>query len=107
MCWDTTPPRRDSAFARLAGRAAKRLQLQERLAHEIADAVADLTHSPDVAVAVRGRHLCMEARGAETEAVVSTLVDGGAFRIDAELFNRFLAITYGADQKPTPGQDRF
>ena len=74
-----------SKFARIARRAAHRLQLQERLAEEIADAVTELTGSTDVAILVRGRHLCMEVRGIRTPARVDSLVTRGAFRHDPGL----------------------
>jgi GTP cyclohydrolase I len=74
-----------SKFARIARRAAHRLQLQERLAEEIADAVTELAGSADVAILVRGRHLCMEVRGIRTPAQTESLVTRGAFRHDPSL----------------------
>jgi GTP cyclohydrolase I len=81
-----------SKFARVARRAAKRLQLQERLTGDIADDIEELSGSSDVAVLLRSRHLCMEARGAETEALVTTIAERGAFRTDGAMFTRFLAV---------------
>src|SRR5260370_16334874 len=63
-----------SKFARLSLQAAHRLQLQERLASEIADAPCKLTASPDVAVLSRGRHLSMEARGVQVPPLPPSLI---------------------------------
>jgi GTP cyclohydrolase I len=93
-----------SKFARVAQRAAKRLQLQERMAKEVADQVVHLTGSPDVAVLVRGRHLCMEARGARTAAVVASLVQSGAFETDPALSARFMSLTHATTR--VGGRDR-
>jgi GTP cyclohydrolase I len=87
-----------SKFARIAHRAAHRLQLQERLAEEIADAVEVRVASPDIGVLVRGRHLCMEARGIRTPGVASALVTRGLLRSDEKRRRDFLQLA-GA----TPG----
>ncbi len=69
-----------SKFARIAHQCAHRLQIQERLAHQIADKVEELTGSPDVAVLCKGEHLCMVMRGIKTPGVMKTSVVRGAFR---------------------------
>lgn len=73
-----------SKFARLAHEAAHRLQLQERLVHDIADSVTTLV-GPDVAVHATGHHLCMTMRGIRTPANMTTSVLRGAFRDNAAL----------------------
>ena len=51
-----------SKFSRIVDMYARRLQVQERLTTNIADAL--VTHlSADVAVVVKARHMCMESRG--------------------------------------------
>ena len=52
-----------SKIARIADMAAKRLQLQERLGNDIAEIMAIVTGSEDVAVFIEGCHSCMTARG--------------------------------------------
>ena len=52
-----------SKIARIADMAAKRLQLQERLGNDIAEIMAIVTGSEDVAVMIEGCHSCMTARG--------------------------------------------
>lgn len=52
-----------SKIARIADMVAKRLQLQERLAKDIADILQELLDTHDVMVVVEGEHSCMTARG--------------------------------------------
>ena len=86
-----------SKFARIANAVAHRLQLQERLTNDIAQAVVERTGSPDAAVLARGRHQCLEARGVSVPAVATTLVTLGAFQEDHLLRQDFLLL---ADQSP-------
>ena len=69
-----------SKFARIAHQCAHRLQIQERLIHEIADEIARITGAQDVAVIGRGEHLCMTMRGIKTEGHLITSVMRGRFR---------------------------
>lgn len=88
-----------SKFVRLSRQAGHRLQLQERLAAEIADAAIGLTASADVAVLVRGRHLCMEARGVKTPAIATSFIARGAFETDEGMRREFIALqALGAEQ---------
>lgn len=52
-----------SKLARLVDIFAKRLQVQERLTKEIADAIEENLVPKGVAVVIKARHLCMESRG--------------------------------------------
>ena len=81
-----------SKFARLSLRAAHQLQLQERLASQIADATETSTSSPDVAVLAYGRHLCMEARGVKVPAVAVSLITRGTFESDSSLRAEFITL---------------
>jgi GTP cyclohydrolase IA len=82
-----------SKFARIAHQAAHRLQLQERLTHQIADAVEQLTGSPDVAVIGQGEHLCMTMRGIETPAIMTSSVMRGRFRELPALRAELISLT--------------
>ena len=78
-----------SKLARIADMVGKRLQLQERIASDIAEIVQKITGSEDVAVLIEGCHSCMTARGIQktnSKTVTSTL--RGRFRKDAALQNR-------------------
>ncbi|MEE2050840.1 MULTISPECIES: GTP cyclohydrolase I [Nocardiopsis] len=69
-----------SKFARIAHRHAHRLQVQERLVRDIAEDIAKVTETDDVAVIGRGEHLCMTMRGIRTPALMTCSVFEGVFR---------------------------
>lgn len=52
-----------SKLSRLAEVFARRLQVQERLTNQIADAIQEHLHPKGVGVIIKARHLCMESRG--------------------------------------------
>lgn len=52
-----------SKLSRLADAFARRLQVQERLTDQIADALHDNLQPKGVGVMIKARHLCMESRG--------------------------------------------
>lgn len=52
-----------SKIARIAEMVCKRLQLQERIGHDIADVLFKILDTPDIMVVVEGEHSCMTARG--------------------------------------------
>ena len=81
-----------SKFARIAHQFAHRLQVQERLVHQIADEIATITGSPSVAVHGEGVHLCMIMRGVKTEGTMKTNVLNGEFRSNPELRREFMSL---------------
>jgi GTP cyclohydrolase IA len=81
-----------SKFARVAHQFAHRLQVQERLTHQVADEVARLTGSGDVAVLARGNHLCMAMRGIRSPATMTTSVMRGVFRETPSARDEFLRL---------------
>lgn len=56
-----------SKIPRLVDVFARRLQVQERLTRQIADAIQDAIHPQGVGVVVEARHLCMMMRGVEKQ----------------------------------------
>ncbi len=75
-----------SKIARICDMAARRLQLQERLGHDIAEIISEATDSPDVGIRISGYHSCMTARGIRNisaQTVTKTLC--GAFKTDIGL----------------------
>lgn len=90
-----------SKFGRIARACAGRLQVQERFTRQVADRLAAATDSPDVAVAVRGTHLCMSMRGVRMEqARTTTLTCRGRLDGDTSLARRFLALSTEAGRTP-------
>jgi GTP cyclohydrolase I len=81
-----------SKFARVAHQCSHRLQIQERLVHQIADEVERLTGSSDVTVFASGQHLCMVMRGIKTEGMLKTSVTRGVFRDDPNVRMEFLRL---------------
>lgn len=74
-----------SKFARIAHMYAHRLQVQERLVHQIADKVQQLVESDSVAVIGHGVHMCMVMRGIKTPGVMTTSVLRGEFQQRTDL----------------------
>lgn len=85
-----------SKFARIAHECAHRLQLQERLAQQIADRIEQVTQCSDVAVLARGEHLCMTMRGIRTPARMTSSVMRGVFRDESETRAEFLRLVEDA-----------
>lgn len=81
-----------SKFARIAHQAAHRLQLQERLVLDIADQIASLTGSEDVAVIAEGWHTCTEMRGIRTPSSFVTSDIRGKFRANDALRSEFMQL---------------
>lgn len=81
-----------SKFGRIAAHFAGRLQVQERFTEQVAEYLTGVIGRKDVAVAVRGLHLCMSMRGVRMEAArTTTLHTGGRFGTDPVLNQQFLA----------------
>ncbi len=75
-----------SKFARIVDLFSRRLQVQERLTTEIADAVAQTLAPKGVAVVTEASHLCMMMRGVQKQgSVTRTLTMRGIFQKDGEL----------------------
>lgn len=61
-----------SKIPRLVDLFARRLQVQEHLTHQIAEALHDLIQARAVAVRITGQHLCMMMRGVEKQMSSTT-----------------------------------
>ncbi|MFD8589879.1 GTP cyclohydrolase I [Streptomyces sp. NPDC059637] len=82
-----------SKFGRIAQHIAGRLQVQERFTRQFAERLADVIGRKDVAVAVRGAHLCMSMRGVRMEDARTTTVHaGGRFATDPVLNQQFVTL---------------
>ena len=82
-----------SKLSRLADAFARRLQVQERLTDNIADALVEHLTPIGVGVLIRARHLCMESRGIcqQGHHTVTTALRG-AIREDAQARSEFLLL---------------
>ena len=81
-----------SKIARLVEVFARRLQVQERMTRQIADAIQEAIHPHGVGVVIEARHLCMMMRGIEKQnssTVTSAMV--GCFR-QKETRTEFLSL---------------
>jgi GTP cyclohydrolase I len=86
-----------SKFARIVDLFARRLQVQERLSVQIAEAIQQVLEPRGVGVVVEGVHLCMMMRGVEKQhsrTVTSAML--GVFREDARTREEFLSHLKGA-----------
>lgn len=82
-----------SKFARIVDMFARRLQIQENLTKQIADAVMSVTKARGVAVVVESQHMCMMMRGVEKQnSSMLSSVMLGTFRESEATRNEFLSL---------------
>lgn len=82
-----------SKLARIVDCFARRLQIQERLTEQIADAVLEASGAEGVGVVMECRHLCMMMRGVEKQnSVMTTSSVLGSFRRNAATRAEFMNL---------------
>lgn len=84
-----------SKVARVVDVFARRLQVQERLTDQIADAFMEVLHPQGVGVVIEAAHFCMMMRGVEKQnsrTVTSAL--RGIFRDDQRTRDEFLRLAH-------------
>ena len=82
-----------SKIARIVDMFARRLQIQERLTHQIADAITEITGCKGCAVVIEAQHMCMVMRGVQKQnSVMKTSSMVGAFRNNPSTRAEFLAL---------------
>jgi GTP cyclohydrolase I len=84
-----------SKVPRIVDMYARRLQIQERLTSEIAEAVQESVNPLGVGVVIEASHLCMMMRGVEKQnsmTITSALL--GSFRDDAKTRDEFLRLAH-------------
>lgn len=82
-----------SKVPRIVDMYAKRLQVQERLTGQVADALMEVLMPKGVGVVIEAQHLCMMMRGVEkqnSKAITSSML--GVFRDRIETRNEFLNL---------------
>ena len=85
-----------SKTARLVDVFARRLQVQERLTQQVADAIQEAIQPQGVAVILEAQHLCMMMRGVEKQGS-STITSAmlGVFKTQQQTRNEFLSLVRG------------
>ncbi|MFT4647672.1 MAG: GTP cyclohydrolase I [Glaciecola sp.] len=82
-----------SKIARIVDVFARRLQIQENLTKQIADAIAEYTGAKGVGVVLEAKHLCMMMRGVEKQnASMKTSVMTGTLRSSESCRKEFLSL---------------
>lgn len=88
-----------SKLARIVDMYARRLQIQERLTEQIAQAIQKETGALGVAVVMECKHLCMMMRGVEKQnARMTTSAVSGALRKNPAARQEFLSLLGGGDK---------
>ncbi|ART61879.1 GTP cyclohydrolase I FolE [Kushneria marisflavi] len=84
-----------SKFARIVDMYARRLQIQEELTRQIANAVLDATDARGVGVIVEARHMCMMMRGVQKQnSSMKSSVMLGDFRDNLSTRQEFLTLVH-------------
>ena len=82
-----------SKIPRIVDIYSKRLQLQERLTHQIANSITDFLNPRGVGVVIEGEHLCMRMRGVQKQnAIMQTSSMTGIFRKEEKTREEFLNL---------------
>ena len=82
-----------SKLARIVDMFARRLQIQERMTEEIANAIMSEAKAEGVGVVIRAKHLCMMMRGVEKQnSEMTTSAVLGTFRTDEKVRQEFLSL---------------
>jgi GTP cyclohydrolase I len=82
-----------SKIPRIVNMYSRRLQLQERMTQQIAEAIGEVISPRGVGVLVEARHFCMMMRGVEKQhsgTITSTML--GAFRANKATRDEFLSL---------------
>jgi GTP cyclohydrolase I len=85
-----------SKLPRIVEVFARRLQVQERLTEQVAQAIEEVLQPEGVGVVIEAEHLCMMMRGVEKQAssTITSALRGG-FQHDAKTRDEFLRLAYG------------
>lgn len=82
-----------SKIPRVINVFARRMQIQEQLTEQIADAIMETIAPKGVAVVVQARHMCMEMRGVEKiNSTTTSSALRGLFKKDEKTRNEFFSL---------------
>lgn len=90
-----------SKIGRVVDYCAARMQIQERLVHDIVDmlakALGDENPPLGMALVMRGEHLCKTMRGVKKKGKMMSSYLVGAFKEDAQVRNEFMQLVNKSD----------
>ena len=90
-----------SKIGRVVDYCASRLQVQERLVHDVVEMLTEALGAENpplgMALMMRGRHMCKESRGARKSGEMTTTCLTGAFRKSDRVRAEFLSYVGKAD----------
>lgn len=82
-----------SKIPRVVNVFARRMQIQEQLTEQIADAIMDTIEPKGVAVVIQARHMCMEMRGVEKiNSTTTSSALRGLFKKDEKTRSEFFSL---------------
>ncbi len=85
-----------SKVARVVDLFARRLQVQERLTNQVADAMTEILDPLGVGVVIEGQHLCMMMRGVQKQdSSTVTSAMRGTFKSDPRTRSEFINLAQG------------
>ena len=74
----------------------RRLQIQERMTHQISQTIMETINAEGVGVVCEAQHLCMRMRGVEKQnSIMTTSSMLGSFRKEASTRQEFLRLIKG------------
>jgi GTP cyclohydrolase I len=89
-----------SKLARVVDAYSRRLQIQERLTNQIADAIEEVLQPQAVGVIITAQHFCMTTRGCKTPGVdTTTSALRGAFKHEPEARAEFISLVQMASTR--------
>jgi len=82
-----------SKIPRVVNVFARRMQIQEQLTEQIADAIMDTIAPQGVGVVIQARHMCMEMRGVEKiNSTTTSSALRGLFKKDEKTRSEFFSL---------------
>ena len=92
-----------SKIGRVVDYCSARLQIQERLVHDIVDMLKDALGSEypplGIALVMKGHHSCKEFRGAKKKGIMTSSYLDGAFKEDAQVRSEFMSLVNNSKEE--------
>ncbi len=86
-----------SKLTRLVRVLSQRFGVQERLTHQLADSLVQLTHAHGAAVYIEAEHMCTQMRGVrEFESMTQTTAYRGVYATEPSLRTEFRDLAMGS-----------